>query len=153
MTNADLVAAGVAVIGLAFTRSGARSVIRGRKALAWRSVTGEVLSSETKVVRDSSGESYARAAVRYRYHVGHERIGTRISFEAEFNSSDSSRALNWVLRYPKGTHVKVYYDPDDADEAVLEPGEGNLSVLFLGIGVVLIIGVLSYLARHSPFGR
>ncbi len=153
MTNADLVAAGIAVIGLAFTRSGARSVIRGRKARAWRSVTGEVLSSETEAVRVSRRESYARAAVRYRYHVGHERIGTRMSFEAEFGSSDSSRALRWVLRYPKGTPVKVYYDPDDPDEAVLEPGEGNVSVLFLGIGVLLLIGVLSYFARHSSFGR
>lgn len=142
MHNADLVAAGIGVIGLSFAWSGGKHVLLGRQSRKWLSVEGRVLSSETKVVRDRQGHGYARACVRYRYIVGHERIGERISADAEYTTSDSDRELQWVLRYPRGSACRVYYSPDDPDEAVLERGEGNVSVLFLLVGVVLLSGVL-----------
>jgi hypothetical protein len=48
-------------------------------------------------------------------------------------------------RYPVGRTVKVYYNPSNPSEAVLEPGLWYGNFIFAGIGVV-IIGV-AYLTK------
>ena len=54
-----------------------------------------------------------------------------------------------VARYPKGTRIKVYYDPDTPGNAVLEPGDTLRAWLTIGFGAVLmIVGAVVFMRRR-----
>jgi hypothetical protein len=163
MDDLDLLAAGFGLVGLVITHSAGRQFRLGRRSVKWPWTPGEVISSEVSVryERDSGlsdddvtrTRGFTRPDVRYRYLVGHPRIGTRVSVDAQVETSGLNLAQRWVDKYPPGKKVRVYYDPDDPDEVVLERGEGNFSVFFLGLGLLLLGFCLAHFLRNSPFSR
>jgi hypothetical protein len=59
--------------------------------------------------------------VRYEYVLGNRRIvGDRIRFIVRGMNEEQTRQV--VSAYPPGKSVTVYFDPNDATSAVLEPG-------------------------------
>jgi hypothetical protein len=93
------------------------SAFNWRRAVAaksWPVTTGRVVASETTLL-------YAPAPiVRFRYTVdGEEYESDKIQF-GRLSSWTEETARRVATRYPAGAHVRVHYDPDDPDTAVLE---------------------------------
>jgi hypothetical protein len=92
----------------------------------WPSAAGEVSISRVVYMKSSSlkfGTTTTYSAeIAYQYTVGDRHYtGTNISFN-DHSNIDSSLAESTVMRYPTGNTVKVYYNPGDPGEAVLDTG-------------------------------
>lgn len=98
-----------------------RAAIVRRAAAAWSQTAGTVLSTTIQIRRLGQGRSevpvviYAyqvdgRPYQSFRVRAGDDTGGIRVN-------GDASRTLE---RYPVGSNVTVYYDPDDPANAALE---------------------------------
>ena len=151
----------VALIGLAlgfwgFTANRRASALR-EAATRWREAPGKVVLSEVDQRGSSVSSSryaYFVPIVHYTYVVnGRERQGTRLRFGLPRSRSPSgARAM--LAPYPVGAAVTVRYDPDDPDQAVLEPAKGSLNLLLAAIaGALVFLGgaVIVVLAVRGTF--
>ncbi len=87
----------------------------------WKETPCTVLSSEIEVNEDTEGDTY-QAVIKYEYAVNNKRHeGDRYSFMGSFRSSGRSGKEAIVRKYPKGAKRVCYVDPDDPNEAVLNP--------------------------------
>ncbi len=107
----------------------------------WIAVAGTV---------DSSGVRHTGrtrlADVRYRYEVGGaELTGSRVRF---LESVGLEFASTTAERYPAGGSVRVYHDPSDPRESVLEPGRraGAFVVAGLCDALLLVVAVVAAVA-------
>ncbi|MBI1249087.1 DUF3592 domain-containing protein [bacterium] len=109
----------------------------------WPSVHGEIIRSEV-ATRRSDGKTMYSFDIVYQYKVeGRELKCSNVYFGGEGSSSNSSSAYSVTDRYPKGTQVDVYYEPDHPANAVLEPGAHWQSYLLFGAGLVFLgVGLL-----------
>ena len=57
-----------------------------------------------------------------------------------FGSSDAQATVD---RYRAGTTIRVYYDPQNPFEAVLDPGVGALTYGLLLVGLVVILASIA----------
>jgi hypothetical protein len=125
-----------------------------RQATVYRSVDGRVLSSELATRHIQSAKIRPAAftpKVRYKYQVdGQDYEGSRIRMYKE-NSSNKKAMARMQERYPEGSRVKVYYDPDDPSTAVLEPGFTAISfaILLVGFFGVLLAAFLLLKCRQG----
>lgn len=125
-----------------------------RKASGWLQTSGKVLSARAVSRRVRTAESRAGAApgadenirnfaeIRYEYHVdGRRYAGSRVSIGEDLGDHDVEETLR---RYPRGSVVTVFYNPEKPDEAVLERGapEGvwGTMILFIVVLIGLFIG-------------
>lgn len=80
--------------------------------------------------------------VHYTYNVrGIDFEGTRIDFHLQQHLQLEENAERWVKMYPTGKVVSVYYDPKDADNAVLVPGiqSEQRGLFYVTIGFIVSI--------------
>ena len=133
------------VVGLMMLIWGVGNYLDARSSESWPSVDGVIVSSETIVKRDESGknEPYYRAVVSYSYSVdGYEYNNDNISFGTASGLNKTS-AEQVVRSYPPGRRVKVYYNPDNPNTAVLVKGGAGESLLPMVLGAVaVIVGLL-----------
>lgn len=135
---------------------GAVNLRDARRSEAWPRTSGEIVHAEVEehvtVRRDKDGErtstdiSYA-SNIAYTYRVaGREHQGQRVRWDWELERTDAEAT---VARYPVGSGVTVYYDPDDPANAVLEPGGAAYGYqVLIGLGVFfLAIPALWFAAR------
>jgi hypothetical protein len=122
----------------------------GRKAAAWPTAPGIVVSSEV-VTRAMGGGRVLLPVVTYRYEVAGaalESIGLRVGAPALFNSRARAQAL--ADRYPAGSQVTVHYDPASPTIAALDlrvgEGYGPLIAYAFG-GTFFVLGVFTAIAR------
>ena len=105
---------GLIIFGLFTMRETSRS--RG-----WVSVDGRVITSSVTEYRGKGGTTY-RPFVMYSYAIGPVRfMSNRIAFHA-VSSSDRRAAAMLAAGYPVGRTVRVFYDPQEPDQAVLDRG-------------------------------
>ena len=149
-------------------------VSNARLSQQWPAVAGEVSLSRVVDMEVPSGRfgttiAYS-AEIAYQYTVGDRHYtGTNITFN-DHSNINSSLAEKIVRRYPTGKTVKVYYNPGNPGEAVLENGFTSNLELSSGFGALLSLvgGAImifflrvaflvwrGYLAtkRESPGGR
>ena len=94
-----------------------------REAQAWPSTEGVVLVSE---VRDEGGENGWRAHVRYQYEVdGRTYESSRIAVAVEYGREGLQAHEELAARFPSGTRVTVYYNPQNPAESALVKGDPN----------------------------
>jgi hypothetical protein len=94
-----------------------------REAQAWPSTEGLVLVSE---VRDEGGENGWRAHVSYRYEVaGRVYENSRIAVAVEYGREGFQAHQELAGRFPEGTQVTVYYNPQNPADAALIKGDPN----------------------------
>ena len=130
---------------------------KAEKSLSWPETGGtviksEVVTGESVFSSDDDGESQPMysAEINYTYQVDDMLYtSNRISFAGKASYSRPDKAEAILERYPEGSSVTVFYNPDQHDLAVLErsaKGSGALfaaGIVFLGIGVItLIVGIL-----------
>jgi hypothetical protein len=136
-------AAGMGVAILLFALVLQRQV---RATQEWGTAQGRILSSESEAYRawTSNGESdrkrtFYRASVAYAYQVGgQEYINDRVSLGGEMSWSSPGYLRRLLERYPEGSMVTVYYNPDDPGEAALERRASGLPIL-IGAAVLLLV--------------
>src|SRR5450756_1774792 len=108
---------------------------QARASLRWPSVPGRIVDSRLVQTRDADGDTSTAASVTYAYAVGGAPLqGNRVSI-----GSGNARAS--VQKYPAGTDVRVFYDPNKPSLDVLEPGGSGLKALLV-VGVVVILGAM-----------
>ena len=138
-------------VGIGIVVYGLWNLQRAGRSADWPAVRGVITSSTIRRLpsggKGRSRSSNYKARIEYEYTVdGVALSGDRVSFEdASRNSGGQARAI--AGRYPVGTEVAVYYDPDDPATAVLQPGtyRSNRVLpwaggIFAVIGIALLIG-------------
>jgi hypothetical protein len=100
---------------------------------------------------DSDGDASVTysAKVVYNYQVGGQAlVGDRRRF-SDSSSSSARRAQEAANRYPVGAQVTVYYDPNNPEVCVLEPGAGMggfvaliITLGLLGFGLYKVVDAL-----------
>lgn len=116
------------------------------KSQQWPSVEGSITLSEMGTNYDSDDDSVTYSAkVLYTYSAGGtERTGSTVAF-GDYGSSDPTHAGGIVNRYPAGSKVLVYYDPNNPSNSVLEPGATWSSFVGVIAGIVfLAIGIFGF---------
>ena len=121
--------------------------MRGGASKKWPSVQGTVLESRVIERKNfSTKRAVATHSTIYEAHILYGyKVGNRsyTSNRICFGPPDEG-AGELVKKYPVGKVVRVYYDPNDPGNSVLEPGSktsGNLILIGLGIGVLLFFGM------------
>jgi hypothetical protein len=139
----------VAVVGLVGALWAGRAHARAgglvKAAERWREAPGKVIASE--VQRRDYGASTTQHAyyvpvISYTYVVGgRERQGSRLRFGMP-TARTRGGAEAMLAPYPAGAEIKVRYDPDAPDEAVLEAGKaaGNLLFVAVATGTIFVLG-------------
>jgi hypothetical protein len=130
-----LAGAGAAYVGI-------ESMTLARSSNEWPSVNGTITRSgierETRTSGTSRSTTY-RARVLYEYRVdGTAHSGDRISY-GHYDTEKESDAANVVARYPAGRPARVYYQPGNPVESVLEPGSGGVPWLLAALGLVFAL--------------
>lgn len=126
-----------------------RSTLKATATNRWPSVEGRVLSSEVTSHRslNSNGThtTIYTPKVVYEYAVsGQPYRGEQVSYSAVDGTSMGGFAEEIVSKYPAGSAVRVFYDPAQPGEAVLEHNGagGNLALaLIMGVVELILIGI------------
>ncbi len=130
--------------------SGARQIGKSRGCRNWPSTTGEICTSRVEDLFEDPGESprQYKPMISYKYQVG-ERVyhGSNISIGG--NPIGYRQPMEKIVStYPVGASVRVYYNPDDLSESVLEKESYRAPrAIILGVVFVLIaISIACYMA-------
>ena len=106
---------------------------RGARSLSWPSVSGRVVESKLVFFKDSDGNSSPEAQLRYTYDVaGAVLSGSTVAI------AGGGQPAKTIEKYPVGTAVQVFYDPNKPSSAVLVPGGKGLNSLLV-VGIALIV--------------
>jgi len=138
--------------GSALLAFGAYRLYYGYASKKWPTTQGLVLLSHVKKGRGSkSNRTTYKAVVSYSYKVKNKTYeGSRVSF-GDGASSNHKVACKLVDMFPKGKTIKVYYKPEDPENAVLVPGIHWIGFLLGGIGLILIlVGFYTKADTSSP---
>ncbi|MDP6356735.1 MAG: DUF3592 domain-containing protein, partial [Planctomycetota bacterium] len=155
---------GIALVSYCFVVS-LNEFMKASSSRDWPMVQGRVVYSRVDSYQEGDGlerMTVYRAIINYSYRVGETTFqGKRISFSGwggpigTTRTADESVARSEADRYPVRAVVKVFYNPRDPGEAVLEPGATNqnrksliLSIVFL-IGAALFFWVLRRLILNA----
>ncbi|MBI3241398.1 MAG: DUF3592 domain-containing protein [Chloroflexi bacterium] len=126
---------------------------------SWPTTTGTVLSSSVELRRSRSGRSgYSLShypVVVYDYEVRGQRYqGNRIGF-SEIGTGWAGPAQQKIAGYPVGGAVRVFYNPQNPAEAVLEqsaPGNPFLWIIVIVLAASLIGTVCFVVAMTAGIG-
>ena len=137
------------IIGLIFVGIGGAAALsalvdlrRGKRTAAWPQVKGKVLTSCVVESHSESGTSYS-ARVKYEYAVDSIRhTSDRIKFGWE--SADEQSAKGTAERYPAGSPVTVYHEPQEPSLSVLEREIQVGSDIFVLLFALVVFGVGTY---------
>ena len=149
-----ILAAGILLLlGGALTFYSARAYARGRSALNWQPVPGDLINLEWH----SPGEGSDYPTVSYQYaFAGKQYEGGRTCFGA------ASEATRKLIHVNAGSKITVFVDPANPKESVLFPGASDTAKTCLGIGCgltvlgllfagLILISELNYEVRKSRF--
>lgn len=105
------------------------------KAQNWQPVPGTVILSTLEARRGSKGHYVNYPVVHYRYRVGGMDYQSRkVSPGMEWGGSGAGKV---VERYPTGSQVTVYYNPENPAEALLERSVPSV-MIWLWVAMILI---------------
>jgi len=134
-----------------------RDKAKAAQSLNWPSAVGKVL--ESRMIESTSTDSDGDSSTTYRPHVQYEYevmgtsyTGDKIKVGMVVSTSAVKKVQETLARYPVGSAVKVYYDPNNPADSVLEQKASSnltliLGIIFLGVGLcmVLPIGIIALL--------
>ena len=111
-----------------------------RGSADWPSVEGQITRSQIEHSTDAEGGDSYSPEVTFVYVAADDRSHEGRTIKFGENSYGSERKAQEILsRYPLGQTVTVFYDPENPDKAVLEPGVSGGSYIVLGIGVLFVL--------------
>lgn len=129
------------LIGLGIIFSGWLTYRKSNQAAGWIPASGKVITSEVR--RTSGSDLKFFAHIVYQFMAGGmEYISRNVTFAQLMGILDTAKpaALEKVKKFPAGSMVTVYYDPENPNRSVLEKG-GDSSLFFLG-GIFVLFGIV-----------
>ncbi len=140
------------IIGLGTLAGGVIWARKAAETFSWPQARGEITTS--RVINDSSGGSQMyRVDVQYRYFIGDTVYsGNRVA-DYTYSSSDFREMQRLAARYLPRQEVKVYYEPGNPQNALLEPGYGLVWIPFLIGGIFTLVGAGMGLGLVVAFRR
>ena len=115
--------------------------LKSQSTRNWPSVEGFITKSSTRSQREpgASGTPTTIADVWYTFVIdGVEYHNDSISL-AQYGSSSASHAVKEAHRYPVGSKVMVFYNPENFNDSVLEHKTPWMFIgLFAGLGSILV---------------
>ncbi len=115
---------------------------KARACIDWPSTRGEITHSE---YIDSSDTSSFE--IKYGYEIRGRRYTCNRVFVDILGLQLHSNADSWnkevVERYPEGTPVTVYYNPENHEDACLRR-ESRSSFFYVFGVIILIMGIMAY---------
>ena len=133
--------------GLFLSIYATNSAVNAYKSKSWPTVEGIITSSE--VARHSK---YV-PEIRYSYMIDSVEFSSEkisLSPTAQYKYKDDAAKI--TDKYPANTKVKVYYDPNRFDFALLEPGIKGVHIFMFLLGLIIFIAPLiglRYSLRNS----
>jgi len=129
------------VLGLVGFRAGSR-------ARYSTSVDGQIVSSRVTEYADKQGTLRYRPMVVFAYSVDAARFMSNRITVPSYDSSRRDDAERVVRRYPPQATTRVFYDPYDPEQAVLEPGANPWVFIALGgLCALTTVALRQYRAR------
>lgn len=121
-----------------------RAVAKAKAAETWPSTGGTVVSSEVveeeSSDRDGNTSTWYNPVVTYSYSADARTItGRRLRF-GNYRSATRKKAEAALAPYPKGSVVRVRYNPEKPDECVLETTKPGPIYLVMALFGFLFIG-------------
>jgi len=113
-----------------------------------------VIQNSTVVFHKSkkSGGAY-HAEIMYNYFVKNQIYSNNKVAFGDYGSSNPQHARSISNLYQKGKEVTVYYQPEDPQNSVLEPGFQTQALIMPVIGFVFFVaGVLMFVFIPKGFG-
>ncbi len=106
-----------------YTNFSVPMVKEAKDSESWSSTTGVITHSDIRQ-SESDGNTMYAAEIDYNFTVdGKSYLGDRITLTSGSSSTSSIRDVKEELQaYPLGASVKVYYDSELPNNAVLKPG-------------------------------
>ncbi len=129
MSYYALIISAFIAVGLMITAFGWRAFQKGKSTKEWPSVTGII--SETRMASD---ENDLLPDIRFSYTVDNRHFEGRLEFPPGTMPMPGF-AANQIEKYPLGSEVMVYYNPQQPDQATLEPGRARDDWLLLAVGI------------------
>ena len=129
-------------VGIACIYMGYYNITNSKASESWPSTKGVIIKSV--VVKTESAEHNGRtysAKIEYKYIVEYkEYISDKVSF------LNTDRPTTKVKKYPVGKEVDVFYNPENLEISVLEPGYSPLLYLWFA-GAIIPFFFAFYLNR------
>ena len=137
-----------ALIGVMAAVIGGRSLATGINSKTWNSVRGRIVGSYLEEHRQSKGTRSFTPRITYEYETdGGETVRSqRISFGFD-GPSPGFVGRRIISRFPVGSEVDVFIDPDDPSNTIIDPGAAASSWFALGLGLTLTAIGFVLLAR------
>ena len=140
-----LVVAVLGLIGVVMLIVGLRTRQKAQTSQSWPAVPGLITHSQvdSRTTRSRSGNRTTTRTsyypvIRYSYNVGGMQMeGNRITFGGVNTGLVAATAM--CNKYPAGSQVNVFFDPQKPKDAVLVPGaSGTLGTILFGIFFLIL---------------
>ena len=123
-----LIVAGL-VLGLSLLGVGIKKYIVSQESKSWPSVKGVVVSSSMRVDQHDIEVEQYHAHVSYEYVVDAKEFYSRKEYLLQ-----KAEAKSYVEKYPEGSEIDVFYQPDNPKITMLEPGtQKGWTLMFVGL--------------------
>lgn len=138
-------------LSVALIWAGINGYVKSEKSKSWPSTQGTVtISYAAQEVRESGDERllYYVSQLSYDYKIGDlvhrgDESGLLIS---EYNTREEAETA--AEKYPVGSRITVYYNPDNTYESILEIGalkQNSGTLLGIGFFFLFLASVFSYM--------
>lgn len=146
----------IAIGGLAYAALGFLSLSEATQNERWPTVEGQIVTNEVQEFERAKGDGSTyktyKAVAGYRYEVnGKFYLGSNLSIH------QAERTLKGVAEtelepYQVGTKVKVFYRPDDPNQAVLRSSDtvGAYQAISAGLCIGLVCLALFFIGFRRP---
>lgn len=125
------------VAGCGVTIWGWTVITRGKKTAQWPSVEGVIEQSQL-----SSSTDDLLPRIVYSYAVSGRHYQRIVAFPSGTNPT-AALASSYVKKYPAGAKIQIHYNPEQPDQATLEPGTARDDWLIFVLGLAsTIIGIV-----------
>lgn len=146
LTTATICSGFFFLVGLGIVLSGVRTYTRSKQISNWLITTGTVKVSEVKRSGGTKIEYHDR--IIYDYTVmGTDYTSNTVTVADLMGIVDNGLAAAQakVQKFPAGSTVTVYYDPEDPRRSVIQKG-GDSSLFILG-GIFMVVGIVFFLIQ------
>ena len=122
--------------GLFATIWGLLIILKARKTQQWPCVDGIIEES-----RLASGNNDLLPQIEFSFTIGQSAYRQSMKFSSDITPTQEF-AASYLQKYPVGSKVQVYYNPENPEDATTEPGLGKGDWLVFAIGVgTLLFGI------------
>jgi hypothetical protein len=120
------------ILGLVLTFWGYTKFKNATDSKSWPVTIGLVTGSEV------AGAIKYYPSIVYTYTVDSIVYNSNSISNINFNAKNRSVVEEFLIKYPLGAKIKVYYNGSEPSKALLEPGINTGNILFLAFGIIVL---------------